>query len=68
MALNAKQDFPDIDFSKSIIVGDSMSDMEFGRNAGMRTVFISEEKRLDEKIDFNFSSLNQLVISLQNAH
>ena len=68
MALNAKQDFPDIDFSKSIIVGDSMSDMEFGRNAGMKTIFISDTPGKDEKIDFNFNSLNQLVISLQNAH
>ncbi len=68
MALNAKQDYPEIDFSKSIIVGDSMSDMEFGRNAGMRTVFISEEKRTDPKIDYNFRSLNELVITLQNAH
>ena len=30
MGLMAKQDFPEIDFSKSIMVGDSISDMEFG--------------------------------------
>ena len=35
MALQAKKDFPNIDFSKSIMVGDSNSDMEFGRRAGM---------------------------------
>ena len=57
MALAAKNDFPQIDFSKSIIVGDSMSDMEFGRNAGMKTVYISEEKKNDPKIDFQFASL-----------
>lgn len=57
MALQAKQDFPEIDFSKSIIVGDSMSDMEFGRNAGMKTVYISENEKHDAKIDFNFLSL-----------
>lgn len=57
MALQAKQDFPEIDFSKSIIVGDSMSDMEFGRNAGMKTVYISENDKHDNKIDFNFRSL-----------
>lgn len=66
MALQAKQDFPEIDFSKSIIIGDSMSDMEFGRNAGMKTIFISEEKTQDEKIDFNFASLNEVMIALQN--
>lgn len=57
MALAAKKDFPGIDFSKSIIVGDSLSDMEFGRNAGMKTAFISEDKINDARIDFQFSSL-----------
>lgn len=57
MALQAQKDFPGIDFSKSIIVGDSMSDMEFGRNAGMKTVYISNEPQVDERIDFNFKSL-----------
>ena len=67
MALNAQKDFPEIDFKKSIVIGDSMSDMEFGRNAGMKTIFISEEKKQHPDIDFNFGSLNDLVISLQNA-
>ncbi len=40
MALQAKNKFPNIDFSQAIMVGDSFSDMEFGRNAGMKTVFI----------------------------
>jgi histidinol phosphatase-like enzyme len=67
MALHAQRDFPEIDFKKSIIAGDSMSDMEFGRNAGMKTIFISEEDRTDPKIDFNFRSLNDLVIHLQTT-
>ncbi len=50
MAKRAKKDFPEIDFAKSIIVGDSISDMEFGRNAGMITVFIGEpNKPTDEQ-------------------
>jgi len=57
MALQAQKDFPEIDFKKSLIVGDSMSDMEFGKTLGMITVFISPEKKQDSKIDFNFSSL-----------
>lgn len=31
MALQAKKDFPDIDFRNSIMVGDSLSDIEFGK-------------------------------------
>lgn len=64
MAIQAQKDFPEIDFTKSIIVGDSLSDMEFGRNAGMKTVFISEEKKKDERIDMQFSSLIEFAHNL----
>lgn len=64
MALQAKKDFPEIDFSKSIIAGDSLSDMEFGKKAGMRTIFISEEKKKDERIDLHFRSLIEFAHNL----
>ncbi|GHU71058.1 D-glycero-alpha-D-manno-heptose-1,7-bisphosphate 7-phosphatase [Bacteroidia bacterium] len=38
MALQARQDFPDIDFTKSVMIGDSDSDMQFAANAGMHKV------------------------------
>lgn len=57
MALKAKADFPGIDFERSVIVGDSLSDMEFGRNAGMKTVYVSERGKQDERIDYRVSSL-----------
>lgn len=41
MAFQAKQDFPDIEFSKSIMVGNRLSDMAFGRNAGIHTLFVA---------------------------
>jgi len=57
MALLAKSDFPQIDFEKSIMVGDSITDMQFGKSLGMKTVFISEHEGNDDQIDFNFKSL-----------
>lgn len=42
MAFFAKNDFQDIDLSKSIMVGDMNSDIEFGMNAGMKTVFVGD--------------------------
>ena len=66
MAFQAKADFPEIDFTKSIMVGDSMSDMVFGRALGMKTIFISDVKHVDEKIDFNFASLMELADALNN--
>lgn len=68
MALHAKQDFPEIDFKKSIVVGDSISDMQLGKNIGAYTVYVG--KPLVEYdpllIDYRFSSLyefsNQLPL------
>lgn len=40
MALRAKEQFPEIDFSRSIMIGNNLSDMQFGRNAGMYTIFL----------------------------
>jgi len=67
MALQAKEDFPTITFAKSIIVGDSPSDLEFGKNAGMVTVLISETETSHPLADFVFSSLAHFVETLQNS-
>ncbi|MEJ7684412.1 MAG: HAD hydrolase-like protein [Segetibacter sp.] len=40
MALLAKEIFSEIDFSKSIMVGNNLSDMFFGRNAGTFTAYV----------------------------
>lgn len=42
MAFQAKADFPAIDFTKSVMVGNKLTDMQFGRNAGIaHTVFVA---------------------------
>ncbi len=41
MGLQAKEDFPQIDFRKSVMVGNAMSDMEFGKRLAMHTVFLT---------------------------
>ena len=45
MAYDAQKTYPEIDFSKSVIVGDSGSDMEFGKNLGMKTVLIGSSPK-----------------------
>ena len=44
--LEARRDFPDIDFPTSTVIGDSPSDMEAGLRLGCRTVFIGERERM----------------------
>lgn len=41
MALQAKEDYPQIDFKKSVMVGNSPGDLEFGKRLGMHTVFLT---------------------------
>ncbi len=49
MGLQAKADFPDIDFSQSIMLGDSVSDMEFGKALKLHTVFVTNGEELKPK-------------------
>ncbi|MEP7321080.1 MAG: HAD-IIIA family hydrolase [Saprospiraceae bacterium] len=62
MGLAAKKKYPDIDFSQSIIVGDSGSDIAFGKNLGMVTVFIAEH---DDKLqaDHTCKDLHQFYLT-----
>ena len=68
MAFQAKEQFPSIDFAKSIMVGNRMSDMEFGRNAGMHTVYLATTHPKapfpDTKIDDRFDHLFQFAQAL----
>jgi HAD superfamily hydrolase (TIGR01662 family) len=61
MALKAKNDFPEIIFEKSIMVGDTDSDIEFGRNLGMKTVRILSEEEICVEADLNVASLYKLI-------
>jgi len=68
MALKAKEDFPGIDFGKSVMVGNKMSDMRFGRNAGMHTVYIQtthpRQPIPHPDIDLAFKSLLNFAAAL----
>jgi len=61
MAIQAQQDYPEIDFKRSVIVGNSISDMEFGKRLSMHTVFLTTKHAPFELphdvIDEQFSSL-----------
>lgn len=48
MALKAKEEFPVIDFGKSVMVGDSEGDMQFADNAGMKKVFICTDNQRND--------------------
>lgn len=62
MAFQAKKDFPSINFRKSIMVGDSDSDIQFGNTLKMTTVRISNTK--DPMASFTHPSLMDFSIYL----
>lgn len=72
MAFQAKADFPAIDFSKSIMVGNKPSDMQFGRNAGIATVFVAttnpEVPFPNPLIDARFDDLPAFAAYFQNKN
>ena len=57
MGLQAQQDFPEIVFNKSVMVGDSPSDMEFGTSLGMNCLYVGEEKIISLK---QYKSIDKL--------
>jgi len=65
MALRAKKDFPEIEFEKSIMVGDSKEDIEFGKRLGMLTVFLGDDT--DIKADFKFNCLKDFADFLEKV-
>lgn len=65
LAMEAKKDFPDIDFEKSIMVGDTDSDIQFGENLGMKTALIRTEEKTNKKANWQFDSLLEFALELK---
>lgn len=78
MGLWAQSDFPEINFKKAIMVGDSLCDIQFGKSLKMETVLVETNREemkniLDlEKADHNFrvdrkvSGLWELAKQIEN--
>lgn len=68
MGLQARERFPEIDFHKSMIAGNSISDMEFGIALSMNTVFIDDKKALKgvrmQHMDLLYESLHEFAEAL----
>lgn len=62
MGYQARKDFPEIDFKKSIMVGDSVSDIAFGNTLKMITVRIAGQS--DLLADFTHASLADFLLYL----
>ncbi len=61
MGIEAKNQFPTVDFSKSIMVGDTDSDILFGKNLGMKTVRVISKEKEEIIPDLHISNLLDLA-------
>jgi histidinol-phosphate phosphatase family protein len=61
MALLAQRQYKMVDFSKSVMVGDSDSDILFGKNLGMRTVRIRTVEAIGVQADLTLDSLAEFL-------
>ncbi|MEO8720825.1 MAG: HAD-IIIA family hydrolase [Ginsengibacter sp.] len=69
MGLQAIKDFPDIRLSKSLMIGNTLSDMKFGRNLGVKINVFLPTTRKDVSlnhpdIDFVFEDLISFATTL----
>ena len=68
MAFHAVREFPEIDLSKTIMIGNKLSDMLFARNAGTYSVFAAtthpDTPFPHRDIDLRYNSLTEFANSL----
>jgi D-glycero-D-manno-heptose 1,7-bisphosphate phosphatase len=61
MGLQALKDFEDIDLTKAIMIGNTLSDMHFGRNLAVKTVYLPTTR---PEVDLNDNSIDAVYPSL----
>jgi len=66
MALKAKGKFPEIDFPKSIMIGDSISDMEFGQRLKMTCIYIHKENNPTYYTLPSLDAFNKILSNILN--
>jgi histidinol-phosphate phosphatase family protein len=66
MAFLAQHDFPEIDFTKSIMIGDHLTDMEFGKSVDMITFYISSSYKQNKLVDYAINGLQDVINYLKS--
>jgi histidinol-phosphate phosphatase family protein len=67
MGLQAVKDFPGIDLSKAIMIGNTSSDMQFGRNLGVKTIFLPTTRPEVDLDDSRIDAVFESLIAFANA-
>lgn len=65
MALKAQKEFLDVDFKHAVMVGDTDSDILFGKNLGMKTVRVKTKEPIGLEADHTVNDLYEFAILWQ---
>jgi D-glycero-D-manno-heptose 1,7-bisphosphate phosphatase len=71
MAFQALREFPEINLEKSIMIGNNISDMLFGKNAGMKTIYLKttnpDQDLPHDAVDLCFENLDAVAKALEKS-
>lgn len=70
MIEDARRDFPDLDLSKSILIGDTQSDLQLAQNAGMKAIWIDhgiDDENVMPPFNYRCSTLLNAVVWLEKT-
>lgn len=65
MGLAAQADYPEIDFSRSLMIGDTESDIKFGTKLGMKTIMLTTVGNISTEADYIFNNLQAVATELK---
>lgn len=65
MGIEAQNQFPTINFSKSIMIGDTNSDLLFGKKLGMKTILMKSTENINIQATLEINDFNELVLKLK---
>jgi D-glycero-D-manno-heptose 1,7-bisphosphate phosphatase len=66
MAELAKMEYTEIDFKRCVMIGDTDTDIEFGKNLGMKTVRIKTDEPIKLEADLTVSGLDEFAKMIKN--
>ena len=66
MAELAQMEYPEVDFERCVMVGDTDSDILFGKNLGMKTVRIKTKEPIGVEADLTVGSLMEFANKIKN--
>lgn len=68
MAVRARHEYPEVKLKDCVMVGDTMTDMLFGRRAGMKTVLVGDEPEVARQyphlVDLRFDTILEYAQTL----